>query len=148
MKQNVLIVDDEETIRNLLKSRLSRDGYEVTTAANADEAERAFTQTREFSVVVTDLKMPGKDGLTFMSWCRTKHPLTRVIMITGHGDKDVAVKALKQGAADYLEKPFDMDELSHSVRRCSREHALERENADLVSRLEARVERVDGGVRL
>ena len=143
MKPNVLIVDDEETIRNLLKARLTRDGHEVTTAQNADEAEKAFVN-KEFACVVTDLKMPGKDGLAFMSWCRTKHSATRVIMITGHGDKDVAVKALKQGAADYMEKPFDMDELSHSVQRCIREAQLERENGDLVARLEARVQRVEG----
>jgi DNA-binding NtrC family response regulator len=79
-----------------------------------------------------------------MSWCRQKHPQTRVIMITGHGDKDVAIKALKQGAADYLEKPFDLDELSHSIQRCMREYGLEKENTDLVSRLEARVNRVEG----
>ena len=79
-----------------------------------------------------------------MAWAKEKHPQLRVIVITGHGEKEVAVKALRQGASDYLEKPFDMDELSHAVKRGLREHQLERENHDLVDRLEARVERVEG----
>lgn len=144
MKPRVLIVDDEETIRNLLKSRLEREGHDVNVAANADEAKAMFPRAQEVGVLVTDLRMPGKDGFELMEWARAQYPELRVIVITGHGEKEVAVKALRQGAADYLEKPFDMDELSHSVARCLREHQLARENQDLVSRLEARIERVEG----
>jgi DNA-binding NtrC family response regulator len=143
MKARVLIVDDEETIRNLLKSRLSRDGQVCATASNAEEAEKAFSQG-EVGVLVTDLRMPGKDGFGLMAWVKEKHPATRVIVITGHGEKEVAVKALRQGAYDYLEKPFDLEEISHAVTRALHEHQLERENGDLVARLEARVQRVEG----
>ncbi|MGE0616231.1 MAG: sigma-54-dependent transcriptional regulator [Bacteriovoracia bacterium] len=144
MKPRVLVVDDEDTIRNLLKSRLEREGHEVTCVANADEAEKAFTQGGEVGVMVTDIKMPGKDGFELMKITREKYPQLRVIVITGHGEKEMAVRALRQGAADYLEKPFDLDQLSHAVRRAQREYQLERDNKDLVGRLEARVERVEG----
>jgi DNA-binding NtrC family response regulator len=143
-KARVLVVDDEDTIRNLLKSRLDREGFDVVTASNADEAERAFQKGGEFGVMITDLKMPGKDGFALMAWTKEKHPHTRVVVITGHGEKEAAVKALRTGASDYLEKPFDLDELSHAVKRGLREHQLERENSDLVGRLEARIERVEG----
>jgi two-component system nitrogen regulation response regulator NtrX len=144
MRTKVLVVDDEEPIRNLLKSRLEREGCDVTLATSGDEAMAVFQKDSSIGVVVTDLKMPGKDGLAVLKEVTAKNPQARVIMITGHGDKEVAVKALRSGAADYLEKPFDMDELAHSVRRCARENALARENTDLVSRLEARIERVEG----
>ncbi len=143
MKARVLVVDDEDTIRKLLKGRLERDGYDVTIASNADEAQAQF-KNGEVSVMVTDLRMPGKDGFTLMKWAKEQYPQLRVIVITGHGEKDVAVQALRNGAANYLEKPFDLDELGHAVARAAREYQLERENADLVGRLEARIERVEG----
>jgi DNA-binding NtrC family response regulator len=144
-KTRILVVDDEETIRNLLQSRLTREGHEVMVAASAEEAEAKFKDNlTPFGVMITDLKMPGKDGLTLMESLKTFHPRLRVIMITGHGEKDVAVRALRQGASDYLEKPFDLDELSHAVNRCVRERQLEKENEDLLDRLEARVKRVEG----
>ncbi len=144
MKPRVLIVDDEETIRKLLRSRLERENCDVAVASNADEAQGVFGHGGEIGVLVTDLKMPGKDGFALMAWAREKHPLLRVIVITGHGEKEVAVKALRSGASDYLEKPFDLDELSHSVKRCIREYQLERENKDLMDRMEARIQRVEG----
>jgi DNA-binding NtrC family response regulator len=138
-----MVVDDEETIRKLLKSRLERDGHDVAVASNADEAIASFAKG-DVGVLVTDLRMPGKDGFALMAWAKEKNPQLRVVVITGHGEKEVAVKALRQGASDYLEKPFDLDELSHAVKRGLREYQLERENTDLVARLEARVERVEG----
>src|SRR6478672_1654517 len=101
MKPRVLVVDDEETIRKLLKSRLERDGHDVAVASNADEALTLFNTGGEVGVVVTDLKMPGKDGFALMEAVKTKRAQTRVIVITGHGEKDVAVKALRTGASDY-----------------------------------------------
>ncbi len=141
MKAKVMVVDDEDTIRKLLKSRLERDGYDVVVASNAAEAEANFSG---IGTIVTDLKMPGKDGFALMAWAKEKAPMTKVIVITGHGEKEVAVKALREGASNYLEKPFDLDELSHAVKRCQAEHQLQVENADLLARLEARIERVEG----
>ncbi len=144
MRAKIVIVDDEESIRNLLKGRLEREGFEVIVAADVTSAETAIRASGETGVVITDLKMPGKDGFALMSWVRDNSPQSRIIVITGHGEKTAAVQALRGGAADYLEKPFDLDELTHSVRRCLKEYGLEKDNRDLVSRLEARVERVEG----
>ena len=144
MKARVLIVDDEDTIRNLLKTRLARESYDIGVASNADEAQSQFEKGGEVGVLITDLRMPGRDGFALMNWAKENHKNVKVIVITGHGEKEVAVKALRQGASDYLEKPFDLDELTHAVNRCMREYQLERENGDLVSRLEARVQRVEG----
>src|SRR4051812_18062368 len=113
MKPRALVVDDEEPIRKLLKSRLDREGFTVDVASSADEAQALFAKGGNVGVVVTDLKMPGKDGFALMAWTHEKSPLTRVVMITGHGEKEVAVKALRSGACDYLEKPFDLDQLTH-----------------------------------
>jgi two-component system nitrogen regulation response regulator NtrX len=144
IKPRVLVVDDEETIRKLLKGRLEREGQDVAIAGNAEEAEAVFGTGTEIGVMITDLRMPGKDGFALMAAAKEKYPQMRVIVITGHGEKEVAVKALRQGASDYLEKPFDLDELSHAVKRGQREYQLERENSELVGRLEARVQRVEG----
>jgi len=144
MKARVLIVDDEDTIRNLLKTRLTRESYDIGVASNADEAQAQFEKGGEVGVLITDLRMPGRDGFALMNWAKEKYKNLKVIVITGHGEKEVAVKALRQGASDYLEKPFDLDELTHAVARCMREYQLERDNTDLVSRLEARVQRVEG----
>lgn len=144
MKARVLIVDDEETIRKLLNSRMDREGYDVKVASNGDEADRILGDGVETGVVVTDIRMPGKDGFQVMKEVHAKNPQARVIMITGHGEKELAIRALREGAADYLEKPFDLDELSHAVKRGMNEYHMARENRDLVGRLEARIERVEG----
>jgi DNA-binding NtrC family response regulator len=146
MKARILVVDDEETIRKLLKGRLDREGHDVTVASNADEGLQAIERGGEVGIVITDLKMPGKDGFALTQAVKEKYPRTKVIVITGHGEKEAAVKSLRLGSSDYLEKPFDMDELVHAVNRGIREYQLEKENHDLVSRLEARVERVEGKV--
>ncbi len=145
MKTRVLIVDDEESIRKLLKSRMEREGYETLTAANAEEAEKMFgTNGNGIGTVVTDLKMPGRDGFQLMKALKEKNVLTKYIVITGHGEKEAAVQSVKYGATDYLEKPFDLEEFVHTVKRCQKEYSLQIENQDLVGRLEARLDRVEG----
>ncbi len=144
IKPQVLVVDDEESIRKLLKSRLERDGAAVETAPSADDGITWLKANPNTAVVVTDLKMPGRDGFAFMQWIKKEMPHTRVLLITGHGEKAVAIRALKDGASDYLEKPFDLDELAHSVKRCLEESRLERENATLLERLQHRVARAEG----
>lgn len=141
----ILIVDDEEPIRRLLEGRLTREGFAVTQAGNGSEAITAWDGQ---PVVVTDLKMPGKDGFALMEALQRRAETLqtvapRVILITGHGEKEVAVRALKQGAADYLEKPFDMDELVLAVRRAVAEHTLQTKNRELMGRLQARAKRAE-----
>ena len=74
-----------------------REGQDVAIAANAEEAEAVFAKGGEIGVLVTDLRMPGKDGFALMDWAKEKYPHLRVIVITGHGEKEVAVKALAPG---------------------------------------------------
>ncbi len=144
MRPRVIIVDDEDTIRNLLKSRLEREGHEVHVCNGADEAEKQFKAGGEIGVMITDLKMPGKDGFQLMQWAKEHYTTCKVIVITGHGEKEAAIKALRYGASNYLEKPFDLDELSHAVKRAQNEYRLERENREFMGRMEARLERVEG----
>lgn len=143
MNKKVLVVDDEEPIRKLLKGRFEREGFEVSTCDNTEAAEKELSSQSSYSVVVTDLKMPGKDGFSLMDVVKKNKLQTRIILVTGFGEKEVAIKALKSGASDYMEKPFDLDELTHSVKRCNKEFNLENENEDLLSRLEARADRAE-----
>lgn len=144
MRPRILIVDDEDSIRKLLKSRFDRENWEVGSASQASEAKTTLANGTDWSVMVTDVKMPGEDGISLLTYAKQKYPTLKVIVVTGHGEKELAVQALRNGASDYLEKPFDMDELVFTVKRCIKEHSLENENKDLVSRLEARIERVEG----
>ncbi len=139
----VLVVDDEEPIRKLLKARLEREGFTVITATNAAEGEKQIAENAAISVIVTDVKMPGKDGLTFTQEIKKSKNKIKVIVMTGHGEKSTAIQALKFGASDYLEKPFDLEEMTHAVKRSQKEFNLEKENEDFVQRLEARVSRVE-----
>lgn len=144
-QNHVLVVDDEEPIRKLLDARLTREGFTVTLATNGSEA---IERWQGHAVVVTDLKMPGKDGFAVMTALQNRAQsqqgiAPRVVLITGHGEKEVAVRALKAGAADYLEKPFDLDELVHSVRRAQGEYQMELKNRELMSRLQARAKRAE-----
>ena len=124
----VLIVDDEEPIRKLLKTRFEREGMTVITATNAAEAEAAIAENQKIHLMVSDVKMPGKDGLTLTREVKESGRNLKVIVMTGHGEKSTAIQALRLGASDYLEKPFDMEEMTHSVKRTLNEIQLEQGN--------------------
>jgi DNA-binding NtrC family response regulator len=143
-KYAVLVVDDEEPIRRLLKARFERENLTVFVAENADEALTTLASHSEIAVVVTDVKMPGKDGLELLKEIKQNIQSPKVIVMTGHGEKSTAIEALRRGSSDYLEKPFDLEEMTHATRRTLHEYRLERENEDFVQRLEARVARVEG----
>jgi nitrogen regulation protein NR(I) len=110
MRKHILIVDDEPSIRKVLGAHLRRDGYDVTVAASGVEAIETL-QEEGADLVITDLRMPGMDGLELLRWVKQSYPGLPVIMLTAHGTVDSAVEALKRGAQDYLTKPFDQDEL-------------------------------------
>ncbi|NDG83815.1 MAG: response regulator [Proteobacteria bacterium] len=131
-KNLVLIVDDEDSIRKLLKARFEREGFAVETANDAGQAEAFLAQNPGVAVIVSDVKMPGKDGLTFTREVKQSHRNLKVIVMTGHGEKSTAIQALRIGACDYLEKPFDMEEMAHAVNRAMNEWKLENENASYV----------------
>ena len=106
----VLICDDEENIRNLMKRFLALEGVEADTAENGLSAERML-RTSVYDAALLDLKMPGLDGLGLLKWIRQEGFRMPVIMISAHGDVTDAVEALKNGADDYIVKPFDPEEV-------------------------------------
>ncbi|MCK5203272.1 MAG: response regulator, partial [Desulfobacterales bacterium] len=116
MKNQILLVDDEEDIRDVLHLSLSDMGYEVFEAENGDEALRIFKETHP-PIVLTDIKMPRMDGIELLQKVKLENSETEVIMITGHGDMDLAIKSLKYKATDFITKPINVDGLEIALRR-------------------------------
>jgi two-component system response regulator RegA len=108
-KPTVLVVDDDEVFRTRLGRALGERGFVVTLAATVDDALAAVGEAPEYAVV--DLRMPGKSGLELLKALREKDPNTRVVMLTGYGSIPTAVEATKLGAAGYLTKPADADDV-------------------------------------
>ena len=123
-KTRVMIVGEEETSRKLLKGGLEREGFEVVACTGAADAETRF-KAAPVGVLVTDAAMTGKDGFALMEWVKTRDPRCRVILLAARAEKEVAIRALKWGAADYFEKPVDTAALVHAVRRCAEERQAE-----------------------
>jgi two-component system response regulator AtoC len=119
MTKNILIVDDEPSIRMVLRAHLERSGYAVTAAQNGAEAI-ALLSKEGFDLVVSDLRMPEVDGMALLAHCMEQLPGLPVILITAHGTVDSAVEALKLGAQDYITKPFDKDELLPVIEKALR----------------------------
>jgi len=112
----LLLVDDEEDIRDVLQLPLEDLGYEVLTAENAETALSLF-RSRRPDIVLTDIKMPGMDGIELLQEIKKESPDTEVIMITGHGDMDLAIKSLKNEATDFVIKPIHVESLEISLDR-------------------------------
>lgn len=114
--ERVLIVDDEPTVRSLLKRCVESAGYDAVTAASADEALEEMRQ-QPAALAMCDITMPGRDGLWLSRQIRARFPDTAVVMATGRRDVDAAVGSLRTGALDYLFKPFQLDAVRDAVRR-------------------------------
>jgi putative nucleotidyltransferase with HDIG domain len=127
---SVLIVDDEDGIRRTIGIFLADAGHEVQTAASALEA-RACIERHRFDVVLSDIVMPGDDGLQLLEFVRTALPLAQVILFTGEPTVETATDALRLGAFDYLAKPVRKNEVCRVVARAAREVALRRDNVRL-----------------
>ncbi|TQF15474.1 sigma-54-dependent Fis family transcriptional regulator [Myxococcus llanfairpwllgwyngyllgogerychwyrndrobwllllantysiliogogogochensis] len=133
-RPSVLIVDDKENMRHLF-TRILGDAYQVRTA---EDGGRALTliQTQEFDLVVTDIRMPGADGFEVLKAVKQHSPATEVIMMTAYASVPKAVEAIKEGAYDYLPKPFDPDEASLVVARALERKRLKEQAATLRRELE------------
>jgi DNA-binding NtrC family response regulator len=129
----VLIVDDDAVVRKVLVSRLERKGHTVRVAASGAEA-LALQADFDPEVLVSDLRMPGMNGFEVIEKFRVP-----AIIITGHGDKESAIKAVEAGAFAFFEKPFDLDALEVSVARAGERHHLLKERELLLKRLDRRV---------
>ncbi len=123
MKAKVLIIDDEEGIREALKSILEEEGYRVKTASTLSEAKEKILEEL-FHVIVLDIWMPDGDGIEFINTIKELSPDSVIVVITGHGNVETAVKAIKLGAYDFLEKPFSMDKFLLTVEHAAKEASL------------------------
>jgi len=121
--KKILIVDDELNMRLVLSATLKKEGFEVSSASNGREALQIL-QSNKIAVVITDLKMPGIDGMELLSRISGTYPEIPVIMITAHGTIATAVEALKKGAFDYITKPFDLDDLKNIISKAVKTRIL------------------------
>ncbi len=124
----VLVIDDEEIVRESLSGWLAQDGYHVETAPDGPSA-LARLKTERWTVLLVDMKMPGMDGLQVLEQARQLQPDVVAVIMTAYATVDTAVSAMKLGAYDYLVKPFDPDELSLMMQKIVAQQALVRENA-------------------
>jgi two-component system response regulator AtoC len=137
---NILLVDDEPDVRKSLSNFLTKLGHTVICATNGIEGLKTF-HSQSFNLVITDIRMPGMDGLEILRRIKTieKSPVD-VIVVTGHGDMDNAIKALKYGAYDYLKKPVNIRELAITIERSAEYAALRNNYIRLKKEFQERVE--------
>ncbi|WP_106639359.1 sigma-54-dependent transcriptional regulator [Allosphingosinicella vermicomposti] len=129
MALDILVVDDEQDIRELVAGVLEDEGYAPRVAANSSDALAALAERRP-SLVLLDVWLQGSklDGLQLLEEIKRRDPTLPVLMISGHGNIDTAVAAIRQGAADFIEKPFEASHLLHLVARATETERLRREN--------------------
>jgi DNA-binding NtrC family response regulator len=123
----ILVVDDDDRMRELLVEIFSGQGHEVIAASDGDTAVRLIIENK-FSLIVTDLKMPKQDGMAIIKQAKNVDADLPIIMITGHGSVNSAIEAMKQGAYDYIEKPFDPEQLTLVANRALQYYQLVRKN--------------------
>lgn len=146
MRETLLIVDDEDMIRKVLHLKLSREGYVCEEANNAEQALHVL-ETIPIALVVLDIKMPGKSGIELLPEIKLGYPNTAAIMATAINDIDVAIQCLKQGADDYICKPFNLEEVSLAVQRALEKRRLQLELREYQGFLEDKVEEQMMGTR-
>lgn len=136
MALDILVVDDEEDIRDLVAGVLEDEGMSTRTAAHSDAALAALAERRP-SLVLLDVWLEGSrlGGLELLDEIKSRDPSLPVLVISGHGNLDTAVAAIRRGAADFIEKPFEADRLLHLIGRATETHRLRQENADLKAQL-------------
>jgi two-component system OmpR family response regulator len=127
----ILVVDDDPVIRRMLEKRLEKEGYEVLLAEDGYQARKMLPQ-QHIDVVLTDLMMPGTiGGMEVLDIAKNLNPNIEVILITAHSSIDTAVEAMKKGAADYLEKPINFDELFLRLEKIANIQSIMRNAMDL-----------------
>jgi DNA-binding NtrC family response regulator len=133
-KITLLIVDDEDSVRDSLYNWFIEDGYVVDCAANAKEA-LSMIESKNYDIILADIKMPGMDGLEMHRRIKQLNKDSIVIVMTAFASVETAVQALKDGAYDYVTKPFDPDDLSHLIRNASSQIILKSENEALKNKI-------------
>ncbi len=139
MNKTLLLVDDEEDIRDVLSISLEDRGYLVHTAENGEDALKIYAQVNP-SIVITDIKMPGMDGIQLLHKLKQADPDIEVIMITGHGDLELAIQSLKLEATDFVTKPINDDILEIALKRAHDRILMRRKLRAYTENLEKLVE--------
>jgi len=139
MKPRILIIDDDTSLRRVLEYNLQEADYAVATASSGEEGLALFGEVSP-ALVITDMKMPGMDGMQVLKAVKERSPETLVIMITAFGTVDIAVEAMKSGAYDYITKPFNRDELRLTVAKALQFSGLAVENRHLKDELADRAD--------
>lgn len=129
---NILVVDDEEVVLLSVRKALKRDGYNIETANAAIDALEMLKE-QKYEVMITDLMMPGMDGMQLLEHVKAHIPEMRVVMITGYATMALAMQAIRQGAFDFIAKPFTRDELSSAVARAVRHGPMEEQPEERVA---------------
>ena len=137
--ETLLIVDDEAAMRHMLRLLLEKRGYRIVEAADGGEALLAVARSAP-DAVLCDIRMPGRDGLCFLREVRREHPQLTVVMMSAYGTVDTAIECLKEGAYDYVSKPFKTDEVLLCLRKAEERIGLQRENLLLKRKLGEREE--------
>ncbi|MCJ7670286.1 MAG: response regulator [Dehalococcoidia bacterium] len=145
-RETLLIVDDEAAIRRLLRRKLSGEGYQCEEADTAEQILNTL-KTSPIALVILDIKMPGKSGIELLPEIKSGYPDTAVIMATAVNEVNVAVQCLKQGADDYICKPFNLEELSRSVQKALEKRRLQLEIREYQQYLEEKIEEQTGEIR-
>ncbi|MBU1273934.1 MAG: hybrid sensor histidine kinase/response regulator [Proteobacteria bacterium] len=135
---NLLVIDDEPGIRSMMSLSLGADGYKVRTAADGAEGLKLFKEQQP-DIVLTDIKMPGLDGIEVLKRIKSMSPDTEVIVITGHGDMDLAVRSLQLMASDFVTKPVSDQALEVALKRAAERLTLKAQLASYTHDLERRV---------
>jgi len=138
MATKLLLADDEEGIRKVLGIYLADSGFEVLTAENGLQALDVFRKEHP-AIVLTDLRMPGLDGIELLRTIKSERPDTEVVMITGHGDMDLAIESLKLEATDFVTKPINDDVLDIALKRAQERIAMRGQLREYTENLESRV---------
>ena len=133
--KKILVVDDEDSVRNMITVLLQKEEFDASGARNGEEALQLLSE-RSFDAVLCDVRMPEMDGLEVLSTIKSLYPDTTVIMMSAFGTVDLAVEAMKQGAYDYISKPFKTDEILLTLRKAQERESLRRENIQLKEQIE------------
>jgi len=134
---HLLLVDDEESLRSVVAERLTDEGFQVVQAADGEAALKAI-DSFAFDVIVSDLRLPGVDGRQVIEAALARYPTIVAIVVTGYGTVKDAVDMIKLGAADFVSKPFQFDELTHVLSKALEQRRLKSENAYLHEQLDER----------
>jgi DNA-binding NtrC family response regulator len=144
MRLRVLIVDDDPALLQALPQAVQlRMGGVTVETADSGAAALDRIESEDYDAIVTDIKMPGMDGLALLDEIRTRRPDTPTLIITGHGENELVIRALRGGACDFIQKPIDRDYFVAALYRAIRAHVLTRRVRDRQTALESCAEELE-----